>query len=135
MVARKVLAQGLGRAGADVAEHDADRADGQLQLAIALMPMAVMAGVGGGFEGSCGAPARLLRLSSHRAPLDEPAPLEQVSIRPAPGRRVGPGFARTFRRHPPPPRLPPTRHPPFHLAPPGPYAVARADTTRPHRPR
>src|SRR3546814_8882909 len=79
MVARKVLAQGLGRAGADVAEHDSDRADGQLQLAIAIMPMAVMAGVGGGFEGSCGAPARLLRLSSHRAPLDEPAPLEQVS--------------------------------------------------------
>src|SRR3546814_13548324 len=89
MVARKGLAKGVERAGADVAEHDADRADGQLQLAIALMPMAVMAGVGGRFEGSCGAPARLLRLSSHRAPLDEPAPLEQVSIPPAPGRPTG----------------------------------------------
>src|SRR3546814_17871090 len=91
-----------------------------------------MAGVGGGFEGSRGAPARLLRLSSHRAPLDEPASLEQVSIRDAPGRRVGRGFAGSFRGKPRPQRLPQLRQPPFNIAPPGRIGGAALPTPAPH---
>ena len=37
MMAGKGLAKGVDRAGADVAEHDADRADRQLQYALTLM--------------------------------------------------------------------------------------------------
>jgi hypothetical protein len=76
MMARKSLAERVKRAGADVAEHHANGSDGKLQLAIALMSMAVMGRFCGSRRGAFGAAGRLLRLSSHREPLDEPARLE-----------------------------------------------------------
>ncbi len=42
MMSGKRLAERVKRAGADVAEHDADRADSKLQLAIAVMSVPVM---------------------------------------------------------------------------------------------
>ncbi len=75
MMPGKGFAKRVERAGPDVAEHNADRADGKLQLAIAMMSMPVMGRFGASSHGACGAARRLLRLSSHCGPLDEPEPL------------------------------------------------------------
>src|SRR3546814_5702268 len=68
MMPGKGFAKGVERAGPDVAEHHADRADRKLQLAVAVMRVAVVARVGEG-RSAVRAGRHLLRLSSHGAAL------------------------------------------------------------------
>src|SRR3546814_18654564 len=66
MMPGKGFAKGIERAGADIAEHHADRADRKLQLAVAVMRVAGMVRIGGG-RGAVRAGCPLLRLRSHGA--------------------------------------------------------------------
>ncbi len=75
MMSGKGFAERVKRAGADVAEHDSDRADGKLKLAIAVMSVPVMGRFGGGNRSACGAPPAACCDSAVIAPLDEPEPL------------------------------------------------------------
>src|SRR3546814_17158514 len=90
----KGFAKGGERARPDIAEDHADRTDRKLQLAVAMVAVAVMARIGGE-RGATRTARRLLRLSSHGAPLDERAEEQQGRSRP---RRL---FGRQPRPHRP----------------------------------
>src|SRR3546814_20086204 len=68
MMPGKGFAKGVERAGPDVAEHHADRADRKLQLAVDVMSVAVVARAGEG-RSAARAGRHLFRLRSHGAAL------------------------------------------------------------------
>ena len=71
MMAGEGFAESVERAGADIAENDADGADRQLQRAVTVMAVTRLARFDSGGRGAFGACLTLLRLDSHWPALDQ----------------------------------------------------------------